>query len=51
VKNDADNIESIGVKKLNVIKNKYSPKKKKKIQKKNKIYEVDLEVIKVKWNL
>jgi hypothetical protein len=45
VKNEEDVIVSMGVLKLNVINNSISPKKKKKHQKLNKKYEVDLEVI------
>jgi hypothetical protein len=47
-KNEFDVIESIGVVKLNIRRSKNSPKKKKKIQKKNRKYEVDLEVTTVK---
>ena len=51
VKKDDEAIVSIGVLKLKVINSNISPKKKKKHQKLNKKYEVDLEVIVVNWNL
>jgi len=51
VKKADDVIVSTGVEKLNIISNNISPKKKKNSQNENKKYEVDLDVIVVKWNL
>lgn len=51
LKNEKELIASTGVVKLKTNNNKDSPKKKKKIQKVNSKYEVERDVIIVKWNL